>query len=415
MDTHVAINEEGYIGLLSGKDLSLPSIIMAGDLCPVGQSERLLSTGQGEQLFSGIIPLLHTADLSLVNLECPLTRQTTPILKSGPHLRADPACAEGIRSAGFDVVSLANNHILDMGAGGLVDTVNACAQAGLRTVGAGENLAQATHTLWIDVKGMRIAVLAFAENEFSIATPRSPGAWPVDPVSNYYQIKHATQEAEFVLVMLHGGNEYYELPSPSMVKLCRYFVDVGANAVLCNHVHVPGGIEIYEGVPIIYSSGNFLFEGKNEVDGWYKGFLVRLTTQPGTVVAMQLIPYWQSRNRVGVTLMDQGERRRFLANLANLSMVISDSAMLAEKWDQFVLSKREQYLASVLNLSKVERKMLRFGIWPFWRLKRSDGLRLLNLFSCEAHQEVVVSLLSSEFSPRECNSAWLVGREVTWK
>jgi poly-gamma-glutamate synthesis protein (capsule biosynthesis protein) len=176
---------------------------------------------------------------------------------------------------------------------------------------------------------------------------------------------------------------------------------LGANAVLCNHVHVPGGFEIYEGVPIIYSSGNFLFEGENEVDGWYKGFLVKLTIQPGAVVAVQLIPYWQSKNRVGVTLMDQSDQRRFLANIENLSMIIADSTMLAEKWNQFVQSKREQYFNSILNLSKAERKMLRFGIWPFWRLKRTDGIRLLNLFACEAHHNVVVSLLSTEFGGSE--------------
>ena len=401
MDTNIAINGDGYIRLLSGEDLPLPSIIIAGDLCPSGQSEKLLSTNQVEQLFTEIVPVLQTADLSIANLECPLTHQMSPIVKSGPHLWADPACAEGIRSAGFKVVSLANNHILDMGREGLADTIVACTDAGLKTVGAGENLAQATRPLLIDIKGIRIAILAFAENEFSIATQHSYGAWPVDPVTNYYQIKQAKQKAEFVLVMLHGGNEYYELPNPNMVKLCRYFVELGANAVICNHVHVPGGIEIYEGTPIIYSTGNFLFEGENEVDGWYKGFLVKLEIQPNAVVRVQLIPYWQSKNMVGVTLMDQEERQLIFSDISNLSTIIADSTLLTKHWNQFVQSKREQYFNSLLNLSKVERKMLRFGIWPFWRLKRSNGSRLLNLFSCEAHHDLVVSLLSTEFRRNE--------------
>ena len=155
MDTRVATNEDGTIRLLSGEDQPSPSIIIAGDLCPIGQSEKLLSTSQVERLFAGIIQTLQRVDLAIVNLECPLTRQTTPIVKSGPHLRADPECAKGIRSAGFDVVSLANNHILDMG-GGLADTLAACTDAGLETVGVGENLAQATRPLWIDVKGSEL-------------------------------------------------------------------------------------------------------------------------------------------------------------------------------------------------------------------------------------------------------------------
>jgi poly-gamma-glutamate synthesis protein (capsule biosynthesis protein) len=401
MDTDVAIDRDGYMQLLSGRDRPLPSIIIAGDLCPMGQSEELLSTNQVERLFPGIIQTLQMVDLAIANLECPLTRQTSPIVKSGPHLKADPACANGIRSAGFDVVSLANNHILDMGGGGLADTVAACTGAGLETVGVGDSLAQATRPLLIDVKGMRVAVLAFAETEFSIATPHSSGAWPVDPVNNFYQIKQAGQEAEFVLVMLHGGNEYYELPSPPMVKLCRYFVDVGAHAVVCNHVHVPGGIEVYRGAPIIYSTGNFLFEGEDEVDGWYKGFLVKLAIQPGAVVALQLIPYWQSKDQVGVRLMSHAEQGHFFAHLAEVSSVIADPVALEESWDRFVRSKRVQYLSSALGLTKVERRLLRSGLWPFWRLRRSAGAGLLNLFACESHRDVMTSLLTSEFLAME--------------
>jgi hypothetical protein len=402
MDVQVAMNEDGYIRLSSGDvNQQSPSIIIAGDLCPIGQSEKLLSAGQVEQLCPEIIQNLQAVDLAIANLECPLTSQMAPIIKSGPHLRADPACARGIRAAGFEVVSLANNHIMDMGEGGLADTMAACTEAGLKTVGAGKNLAQAARPVRVDVKGVRVAILAFAENEFSIATPHSSGACPVDPFSNFHQITQAKQEADFVLVILHAGNEYYELPSPSLVKLCRYFVDLGAHAVICNHVHVPGGMEIHEGVPIIYSSGNFLFEWENEIDGWYKGFLVQLSIHPGAVDAVQLIPYWQSKNRVGVTLMDQGEKRQFLAEVANLSKVIANPDELNEKWDQFVQSKREQYLNSLFNLSKVERKMLRSGIWPFWRFKRSDAIRLLNLFACESHHNVIVSLLSTEFGVTE--------------
>jgi poly-gamma-glutamate synthesis protein (capsule biosynthesis protein) len=283
----------------------------------------------------------------------------------------------------------------------LADTVAACTNAGLETVGVGESLAQATRPLWIEVKGIRLAILAFAENEFSIATPHSSGAWPVDPVNNFYQIKQAKQEAEFVLVMLHGGNEYYELPSPCMVKLCRYFVDVGADAVVCNHVHVPGGIEVYHGVPIVYSTGNFLFEGESKVDEWHQGFLVKLAIQPGAVVALQLIPYWQFKDQVGVRLMSHAEQGQFFAHLSEISSVIADPVALEEKWDRFVRSKRVQYLSSVLGLNRVERRLLRSGVWPFWRLRRSAGARLLNLFTCESHRDAMTSLLTSEFLTAE--------------
>ena len=415
MNNFKPMRENGYIRLLLEENNSLPSIIVAGDLCPMGKSEEFLSTSQVEWLFPGVIQTLQRADLAIVNLECPLTHHTTPIVKSGPHLKANPACAKGIRSAGFDVVSLANNHILDMGGKGLADTVAACTNAGLKTIGVGENLAKATCPLWIDVRSLKVAILAFAENEFSIATRHTPGAWPVDPLSNYYQIKQAKQKADFVLVLLHGGNEYYELPSPNLIKLCRYYVDLGVNAVICNHIHVPGCIEIYDGVPIIYSSGNFLFEANDAVDGWYKGFLVKLSIQSNAVVGIRLIPYWQSKDQVGVKLMEQSEQRQFLNHIFEISSLLADPAELVKKWDLFVNSKRIQYLSAVLGLNKVERQLLKFGIWPSWRLKRSARAGLLNLFTCEAHRDVMISLLSSEFMLGESCSVISSEEEVTQK
>jgi poly-gamma-glutamate synthesis protein (capsule biosynthesis protein) len=119
------------------------SIVVAGDLCPKGETEYLLCANQPEKVFSDLLPYIIESQLAIVNLECPLTYSQTPIIKRGPHLQAAPACAEGIRSGGFDVVTLANNHILDMGERGLFDTLSTCHAAGLKTVGAGKNLEEA--------------------------------------------------------------------------------------------------------------------------------------------------------------------------------------------------------------------------------------------------------------------------------
>jgi hypothetical protein len=100
---------------------------------------------------------------------------------------------------------------------------------------------------------------------------------------------------------------------------------------------------------------------------------------------------------VGVKLMDHCEQGQFFAHLNEVSDVIADPITLTKKWDLFVNSKRVQYLSVILGLNKVERRLLKFGIWPFWHLKRSAGAGLLNLFTCESHRDVVVSLLSTEF------------------
>jgi len=248
----------GHVVLNEGK--STCTLTIAGDLSPIGRAEALLVNKHFKEVWGGLLEILTNGDLSVVNLECPLTYRKTPILKAGPHLRADPRCAESIHAGGFDVVTLANNHILDMGQEGLLDTCQACQEAGLSTVGVGRNLSEANRPLIQTVKGIRVAIIALAEHEFSIATYDKAGACALDPIENYYQIMRAKELADFVLVVFHGGNEYYALPSPRMVKTCRYFVDCGAHAVVCHHTHVPSGIEFYHDAPIVYGTGNFLFD-----------------------------------------------------------------------------------------------------------------------------------------------------------
>jgi poly-gamma-glutamate synthesis protein (capsule biosynthesis protein) len=350
-----------------------------------------------ETAFADVAHCLGNADLSIVNLECPLTNHESGLTKSGPVLSADPRCAQGIRAIGFDIVALANNHVMDKGETGLADTLAACRQTGLRTVGAGTNLHEASRTLFAEVKGHRVAILAMAEHEFSIATENYGGAWPLDPIANYHQIRDAREQSDLVLVLLHGGNEFYPLPRPGLVSTCRYFVDVGANAVVCQHSHVASGFEMYRGAPIVYGTGNFLFDWKGALpQAWYQGYLVELEVASEGVRDVRFLPYTQSAGHPGVRGMSTEAARDFLSVIDGYSRVIADEGELHRSWEEFCRSKRAQYLSTVLCLTRVERRLLRIGIWPFWRANRQGILEMLNLFTCESHREVTADVLSGE-------------------
>lgn len=141
----------------------------------------------------------------------------------------------------------------------------------------GPNIKEATKPLIVTVNDLRVAILNFAENEWSTAGPDKAGASLLDLIDNYYRIHEAKQKADFLLVILHGGNEYYPFPSPRMKKTCRYFVDIGANAVICHHTHVPSGLEIYQDAPIVYSTGNLLFDWpERKPEDWCKGYIIEL-------------------------------------------------------------------------------------------------------------------------------------------
>ena len=380
------------------KAVGMAEIAVTGDLCPMGRTEDLFLSRQPMTIWGGIIADLQSCDLRISNLECPLTNCLSPIAKHGPVLSASPACAEQIRAGGFDVLTLANNHIMDMGQPGLVDTLEACNAAGLKTVGAGCNLKEACRPLLVEIKRMRIAILAFAEHEFNIASEDAAGACPLDIIDNYRQIQEAKAQADFVLIALHGGNEYYPLPRPGLVKTCRFFVDSGANVVVCHHSHVPAGVEVYQNAPIFYGTGNLLFDyPEKRPSAWYTGYLVRMSIQPQTVTSFRLVPYFQFGDTPGIRRMPREHADIFLREIARLSSIVADSQQLEREWQAFCRGKEHEYMSGLLSRHKIEGRL--FRLFPFLRkswLTQSRVNLILNLVRCESHQEVLIEILSQQ-------------------
>lgn len=110
----------------------------------------------------------------------------------------------------------------------------------------------------------------------STSPRRGPGSAPIDLVDNYQQITAAKKLADVVIVTIHGGNEYFPYPRPGLRKMCRHFIDLGVDAVICHHPHVPGAYEVYEGKPIYYSIGNLVFDQNLPKPGWEEGYFVEL-------------------------------------------------------------------------------------------------------------------------------------------
>jgi hypothetical protein len=344
-------------------------------------------------LWRGIEGVVSAHDVSAVNIECPLTGSKFAGAKTGMSLRADPRCARGISAGGFNVATLANNHILDMGAVGLRDTLHALGEAGVETVGAGLDLTDATRPLTLEVNGVSIAILAFAEREFSTASETGPGAWPLDPIDNHYQIAEARRHADYVIVSLHGGNEWFPLPSPQMVKTCRYLVDSGASAVVSHHTHVASGIEIFGGAPIVYGTGNFLFEWPITMPAaWYRGNMVSLTFRLGHRVGVELIPYVQCREELGVHLMVGEEAAEFSREIERLSATITDADALGDAWQDFCRGKQREYIAKLVASNRLADTLWSRGLLPVGLLKKR-ALMLLNLVRCQSHRNVLIEVL----------------------
>ena len=368
-------------------------ILIAGDF--VAPKKGTSNIVELKPLFSDLMSLFGDHSYIIANLETPLTTSGKPLKKVGPIICSDPEYAKEIASLGINVVSLANNHIMDKGSSGLDDTLDFLYQSKIQYVGAGRNLVEASKPLYLKKNNITLAILAFAENEFSIAESNYAGANPVDPVTNYSQIKMAKENSDVVLVILHGGNEYYSLPSPRMVDLCHYYVDVGADGVICHHTHVPSGYEKFKGAPIYYGLGNFFFQWPTTKEKkWHFGYLVSLLITKEGVKESSIIPYSQNYDKEGVWLLHGREKEEWFAYFEELSNQIVDPAELKKKWKDFCDANKNDYLSMLVSRNKLEIILRSKGFMPL-NGNHNFYLRLLNLISCEAHRDVILRVLKN--------------------
>ena len=386
------------------KNTEVVNLLFTGDLCPQLSVEKMCIENRSDDLYDDQFrAVLRDKDLSVTNLECPLTDRSNPIVKSGPALKSSKAAVAALTSGYFDVAALANNHILDQGGDGVTDTLNVCAQAGIATVGAGVNAEEASRILYKQVKGSTIAIINVAEHEFCVAKKDSQGANPLNPVQNYYHIKEAKEKAEYVIMVIHGGNEHYPLPNPSMVDMYRYFADLGVTAVIGHHSHFAGGYEIYQGVPIFYSLGNFLFDTEKERPTyWHQGYLVKLALRKDQTPEIQLVPYTQEKHNDSfqVRLMKGEAKQDYLNTINKYGRIIQDRELLQTHWEGFLEEKRGMYYAQLLGLNRVQRYLFKKHILGKQMVDEKRIPVLANLFRCQAHREAIVATLEHDFNLR---------------
>lgn len=371
-------------------------LLICGDYCPQDRVQDIVESANYKELFEEVLEYTSKADYSIVNLEAPvLDTDISPIEKCGPNLRCSSKTVEALKFAGFNMVTLANNHFYDYGDGGVKETLEACKSYGLDVVGGGMNIEEAAQTLYRDIEGVRVAFINCCEHEFSIATSHSGGSNPLNPIRQYYEIKAARENAEKVVVIVHGGHEHYHLPSPRMKEVYHFFIDAGADVVINHHQHCYSGYELYHGRPIFYGLGNFCFDRNTQRNSyWNQGYMVLLSL--GEEVSFELIPYVQGNEKPGVHLLETDEKHIFENNIRDLNRIIADDSQLAMNHKQFMDATKGVYTLSLepyrgrLLIALFVRKLLPSLISPKRRMQ------LLNYLQCESHIERLVYALKNK-------------------
>lgn len=296
------------------------TVTAVGDMIFDRKVKSLIQSAGGLAPLADVAGLLDDADITVGNLESPLSDGGAKNTAKDVTFRGDPRGIEGLRAAGFDFLSLGNNHVLDYGPDALADTTSALQSAGIGYAGAGADKTAAWTPAVRDVNGTTVAFLSFSHilPAGFVATDSkaglAAGRGNMEAVSS--AIREAKDRYDYVLVSFHWGVEYEDFANGEQVRDARMAVDAGADMVLSHHPHVIQGIEYYDGRLIVYSTGDFVFDHYSRKTG--ESFILDAELGPGGVTAVTCTPvYLDSHGAPAV--VTGGEAATILERLKQIS------------------------------------------------------------------------------------------------
>jgi poly-gamma-glutamate capsule biosynthesis protein CapA/YwtB (metallophosphatase superfamily) len=287
------------------------SIVLVGDIMTWDRMQKFLEKDGVEYPFRGTAGLLQSADLTVGNLEGPIAVNATMKKQRYPY-KVPPWTLKGLAWAGFDQVSLANNHLADCKQEGMTETMQYVSEAGIGYFGAGKNRDEAAQPRIVDVGGTKVALCGFVTGETYLhdlksaqepkayerrdkkirqhmgASATQPGTIVASAKSVAEMIRKAREQADIVIFFPHWGIRYHRPVSDYQQELARAAVDAGADLVVGHHAHFWQPVGSYKGVPIVYGIGNFAFGSANSMAD--AGLLVRALVKDKRVQIVELFP-----------------------------------------------------------------------------------------------------------------------------
>ena len=263
------------------------SIVFTGDILLDRGVRRVINQhGVGHLFSDGVDSVFRSAQLVVGNLECPATKIDAPVFKRF-IFRGEPEWLDTLRQHGITHLNLANNHSIDQGREGLLDTRRNIVEAGMTPMGAGENMQEASEpvllaseprNVWF-LPSLRLAL----ENYAYLPDKPCVSQEPMDSlIRRVYRLREADSTA-VIIVSLHWGGEHTLKPVPRQRLEAHQLILAGADALICHHTHTLQTIETFMGKPIYYSIGNFIFDPTKPLNA--KACIVRLEVTPDSVQA----------------------------------------------------------------------------------------------------------------------------------
>jgi len=374
------------------------------------ESWRLFATGDiqfspsgtlptGSWLDSDLASTFRNADLTLGNLEAPIESDGDLLAKSGVAIQTHPETATALSEYGFDVVSLANNHVMDHGEVGLQTTVEELDGHGIAHSGAGATHDEAVDPAVGTVGDVDVAVLSFCEREFGVAGPETAGAAWISHPEIPLVVSACSERYDLTVVMAHGGIMDLPIPPAQRQRQLRTLVDAGADAVLGHHPHVAQGYERYRGAPICYSLGDFSFDVSGDARGRDWGLVAEIECSGSDVTGVELHPVYSEGARV--SLADGDDRTQYREYIETLRDIVEDRATLQRYWRRVASDKFVKHYSRPLanffyrNLPCTVRHPVTYrDLWESESTK--DDVRwFLNRVRNESHRWLILTALAA--------------------
>ncbi|MBD5305646.1 MAG: CapA family protein [Bacteroides sp.] len=357
--------------------------------------DLMLKTPELHKVGPNLKKLLNQCELRVINFEVPVeTQGAVGIHKSGPVHCQSPMAAEWIKNNGFNVITLANNHTLDYGQEGLLKTLSLFKDVTITGIGTYQT---AYNLSIVERNDEKIGFLGLTHKEWGcvdVLNPEVLGTACITSPKAIKTIMDAKSKVDRLYVLPHAGVENIDIPLPEWRELYQSFIDFGASGVIASHPHVPQGYEVYNGCPIIYSMGNFLFERPNPEEKSFTFYLSLLVIIDSTDNNFEIIPICYDYEKKEVEVADNEETRDYIKRLVELLSDEHYPTVLEKTFDELIpFYKRNMIAGGAMSDTKKNRikKFIKLVLGK--RVLKPDQVHLLNLFQCESHRWTMMRLL----------------------
>lgn len=372
----------------------MSKILIAGDCVPTKTNQKLFMDGNIEKLFGHeIVTLFKESDLSMINLEVSLTEKMTPMLKRGQINTASPKCCKALSLLGVDLCLLANNHVIDNSKEGLESTISTLNKYNIKHIGAGINKDDAFNDFKLEINNKVVKIINISDNEFNDIREYGYGVHVYDPLETFDYIDEYKKNADYLIVVFHGGIEHYRYPTPKLQKICRKMIDKGADLVTCQHSHCIGTYEEYKGKKIFYGQGNFIFDEDDE-DMHKTAILLEVDIENDFNI--NIIPVLKIEECV--RMADKDSAKTILDNIESRRLEIQDSDKVKELFNQLCLEKENEYYNVMLCYNKILKILnkLSNGYLYKYMFNQFNCMRIRNVIESNALYEVMLGIMKKD-------------------